>query len=101
MTVTYDNATASWTIVLDPNDVAWWPIYRARLKDVRHEPITNKEAMRILVNDAWKTAKQWTRTATKEARERAYAAVDQATQDAAKDAATAAADAVIGFDPEA
>lgn len=101
MTITYDNGTQTWTIALEPNDVHPWARYRARLKEVKHEPISQKEAMTILVGDAWKAARQWTRTATQEAKQRAYENADVATQAAAQDAAEAALMAAIGFDPEA
>lgn len=101
MTISYDNTTKTWTIQLEASEESIWARYRARLKDQLHEPVTNREAMKILVGDAWKAAKQWTRTATKEARERAYANADPATQEAAQDAAEAALMAAIGFDPEA
>jgi len=101
MVFTYDNATTTWTVQLEPGEVNIWARYRARLKELRHEPISQKEAMTILVNGAWKDAKQWTRTATNEARQRAYENADAATQAAAQDAAEAALMAAIGFDPEA
>lgn len=101
MTISYDNTTKTWTIQLEPNEESVWARYRARLKDQEHQPVTNNGAMKTLVSDAWKAAKQWTRTATNQARERAF---DQATptqQEAARDAAEAAIAAAIGFDPEA
>jgi len=101
MTITYDNGAQTWTIALEPNDVHPWARYRARLKELRHEPISNNEAMKFLVGDAWKTAKQWTRTATNQAQQRAYENADPATKEAAQEAAEAALAAVIGFDPEA
>lgn len=101
MTFDYNAATKTWTIQLEPQEEAIWLRYRARLKDQLHEPVTNREAMKILVTDAWKAAKQWTRTATKEARERAYENAPPATQEAAQAAAEAAIEAAIGFDPEA
>ena len=101
MTITYDNATNTWSIVLEAQDVKPWARYRARLKELRHEPISNNEAMKFLVGDAWKTAKQWTRTATQEAKQRAYENATPAQQAAAQDAAEAALMAAIGFDPEA
>ena len=101
MTITYDNGTNTWSIVLEPGDAHPWARYRARLKELRHEPITQKEAMTILVSGAWKEAKQWTRTATNEARQRAYENADPLTRAVAQDAAEAALMAAIGFDPEA
>ena len=101
MTITYDNATQTWSIQLEPNDVTIWARYRARLKDVRHEPISHREAMIILVGDAWKQAKIWTRTQTKELRDRAYENATPAQQAAAQAAAEAALEAALGFDPEA
>jgi hypothetical protein len=101
MTISYDTGTQTWTLALEPDEVSLWKRYRARLKDVRHEPISNNEAMKILVFDAWKQARIWTRTQTKELRERAYANADPALQDAAQAAAEAALEAALGFDPEA
>ncbi len=101
MTITYDNATDTWSVRLEPGEVTIWARYRARLKDVRHEPISNNEAMKILVGGAWKEAKQWTRTTTNEARQRAYENADPLTQAVAQEAAEAALMAAIGFDPEA
>jgi hypothetical protein len=101
MTITYDNATNTWSVQLEAQDVHPWARYRARLKDVRHEPISNNEAMKILVFDAWKVAKQWTRTTTQEAKQRAFENADAATQAAAQEAAEAALMAAIGFNPEA
>lgn len=101
MQITYNAATTTWTVTLEAEEVRVWARYRARLKDARHEPISQREAMRILLGDAWKAARQWTRTATKEALERAYANVDAGTQATAQEAASAALAAAIGFDPEA
>ena len=36
MTITYDNATATWSVQLEANDTRTWARYRARLKEVRH-----------------------------------------------------------------
>jgi hypothetical protein len=101
MTITYDNGTQTWSVQLEPNDIHPWARYRARLKDVRHEPISHNEAMKILVFDAWRQAKIWTRTQTKELRDRAYENATPAQQEAAQAAAEAALEAAIGFDPEA
>lgn len=101
MTFSYDNGTKTWSIQLEASEESIWARYRARLKDQEHQPVSNNAAMKTLVSDAWKAAKQWTRSATKEARERAYATATPAQQEAAQAAAEAAADAAIGFDPEA
>lgn len=101
MTFSYDNGTKTWSIQLDAKEEGIWARYRARLKELRHEPISNNEAMKILVSDAWKAARQWTRMATQEAKQRAFENADAATQAAAQDAAEAALMAAIGFNPEA
>lgn len=101
MTITYDNATQTWSVTLEAGEESIWKRYRARLKDVRHEGISNNEAMKILLGDAWKQAKLWTRTQTKELRQRAYDNATPAAQEAAQAAAEAALEAAIGFDPEA
>lgn len=97
----YDNATATWTIQLEPGEVHAWARYRARLQEQERGPVTQKAAMKGLVTEAWKAARQWARSATKAAQDRAFQAADAATQEAARDAADAALAAVIGFDPEA
>src|SRR5574343_965880 len=94
----YTPATKTWTVQLEPQEEAIWLRYRARLKDQLHAPVTNREAMKILVSDAWKAAKQWTRTATTQAREKAFEQATPAQQEAARDAAEAALAAAIGFD---